>query len=325
MDLLTHCFLGASVGYLVAGKKAGRRAMIVGGLSGMLPDIDILLTPFFSITEMLFVHRSITHSLLVLGLLAPFLGWFTSKLYKREPISIYQWTSLCFWAMIIHPVLDLFTTYGTGLLLPFSDGRYAISTIAVVDFLFTLPFILLLPFVFFFSTISQKYKQVINCGALILSISYLSFTVINKAHVNTVFEENLLKQKKMYAQLKTFPLIGTNFRWVVVAKTDGGFWIGKYNQMQTKPIEFSYISKNDYLVIDYENSQEIRYLKRFCKGMYAFEQLPNGDVQYNDLRYGFVTEHGKKYYLFSYRLQVRDGKVIVLQNRNISFWLRLKD
>ena len=36
-------------------------------------------------------------------------------------------------ALLSHPLLDLCTTYGTALLLPFSRDRFALDAIAVVD------------------------------------------------------------------------------------------------------------------------------------------------------------------------------------------------
>ena len=44
-----------------------------------------------------------------------------------------DWYWLFFWAMITHPILDCFTTYGTQIFLPFSDYRVAFNVISVAD------------------------------------------------------------------------------------------------------------------------------------------------------------------------------------------------
>ncbi|MEO0878023.1 MAG: metal-dependent hydrolase, partial [Bacteroidota bacterium] len=42
MDSLTQITLGAAVGEVVLGKKAGNRAMVWGAIAGTFPDLDIL-------------------------------------------------------------------------------------------------------------------------------------------------------------------------------------------------------------------------------------------------------------------------------------------
>ncbi|MEL6274781.1 MAG: metal-dependent hydrolase, partial [Bacteroidota bacterium] len=63
---------------------------------------------------------------------------------KNGNASFWGWTILFFGAIITHPLLDCFTPYGTQLFSPFSTGRETWNTIAVVDPLYTIPFLLLL-------------------------------------------------------------------------------------------------------------------------------------------------------------------------------------
>jgi len=47
MDSLTQAALGAAVGEAVLGKKIGNKAAVVGAIIATIPDLDVLLLPFF--------------------------------------------------------------------------------------------------------------------------------------------------------------------------------------------------------------------------------------------------------------------------------------
>ena len=48
MDSISQFALGAAIGALVAGKKAGNKAIFWGGVAGTIPDLDILVNPLFT-------------------------------------------------------------------------------------------------------------------------------------------------------------------------------------------------------------------------------------------------------------------------------------
>lgn len=84
MDSLTQITLGAAVGELVLGKKAGNRAMLWGAIGGTLPDIDVLAGLGADEISSLAFHRGITHSLAFAVLVPPALGWLVHRLYAPE-------------------------------------------------------------------------------------------------------------------------------------------------------------------------------------------------------------------------------------------------
>jgi inner membrane protein len=43
MDTVTQIGLGAAVGEAVLGRQVGRRALLWGGICGLLPDLDVLV------------------------------------------------------------------------------------------------------------------------------------------------------------------------------------------------------------------------------------------------------------------------------------------
>lgn len=101
MDSLTQMTLGAAVGEVVLGKKAGNRAMLVGAIAGTIPDLDILA--YFVTDEMsaLAFHRGLTHSIFF-AVVAPFLfGWLTARFYERGfyKNKIYKTGAFTFWLL----------------------------------------------------------------------------------------------------------------------------------------------------------------------------------------------------------------------------------
>jgi inner membrane protein len=100
-------------------------------LASNLPDIDVVLWARSDVTYLLF-HRGFTHSLLGLAVLPPILaGALWWGLGRRTALG---WLLLLCWAgAILHVLYDLFTSWGTMLLYPFSVDRLALDWIFIVD------------------------------------------------------------------------------------------------------------------------------------------------------------------------------------------------
>ena len=74
MDSLSQLALGAAVGVAVMGRRtAVWKAALWGGLCGTLPDLDALIDHGDPISNMT-LHRTDSHALFWLSLLAPLLG-----------------------------------------------------------------------------------------------------------------------------------------------------------------------------------------------------------------------------------------------------------
>ncbi len=110
--------------------------MLVGGLAGFVPDLDVLLVqPSDPLSEFLY-HRHFTHSIVmmpIIGLLAwlPFLAF---KRYRdvRMPLLIAGIAGA-----ITHAPLDTMTAYGTQILWPFTNKRFATDWLPIIDPVYT--------------------------------------------------------------------------------------------------------------------------------------------------------------------------------------------
>jgi len=84
MDSLTQITLGAAVGEVVLGKKAGNRAMIWGAVAGTIPDLDIIANFFTSDIHALAIHRGFSHSIVFAVITAPLFAWLIYQFYQYE-------------------------------------------------------------------------------------------------------------------------------------------------------------------------------------------------------------------------------------------------
>ena len=318
MDSVTQIVLGAAVGEAVLGKKMGNKAVLAGGISGTIPDLDVLFGPFMSKVDGLAFHRGISHSILFAVIGGLFFGWCAFRLFnkKRTQLSGYdstrgslkEWQLLFFLGMFTHALLDSFTMYGTQLFAPFSDYRVAFNSIAVADFFYTVPFI----FCLFMTIISKKdtrRRSRWNYAGLTISSLYLVFTLANKAYVSNKFEQALSEQNIYYTEKIIGPTILTNFLWNITA--DGGdvYYSSKYSWFDSSPIDFDVVEKNHELTANASMDRTIGILKWFTKGFYNVIRLPDGNIQINDLRYGtFDNPDMTQNYIFRFVLQKqKDG------------------
>ena len=83
MDSLTQITLGAAVGEVVLGRKAGNRAMIWGAIGGTIPDLDIIANFFTDDIHALAIHRGFSHSIVFAILTAPIFGGLVYRFYQN--------------------------------------------------------------------------------------------------------------------------------------------------------------------------------------------------------------------------------------------------
>ncbi len=315
MDLVTQTALGAAVGEVVLGRKAGNKAILWGAVGGLIPDLDVLVSPFFSEVDGLFVHRGFSHSLIFAFLLAPLLGWLIHQIHKKKMnIRRREWTVLIFWAAFTHPVLDYFTTYGTGAFLPFQNYRVEFSTIAIVDVFYTLPFILVLLVIPFINR-SALIRRRLTLGMFFFTSLYLAGTVANKQHVNNVFEKALSQNQISYDRYRTSPLPLSNFLWMGLAETDSGYHVALYSNFDDHiPDDFTFIPHNKALLEEFADNEDLNRLIQFTKGYYHVNKDQKG-LWLADLRFGKMGISENSEFVFKFYLKNKDENLIIQQSR----------
>lgn len=303
MDSITQALLGAAVGEAVLGQKVGNKAVLWGAIAGTIPDLDVFLDFFLTDLQSLLVHRGFSHSILFAIIMAPVLGWLALKIYPHGQAGFKDWTKLFFWAMVTHPLLDIFTSYGTQLFLPFSSYRIEFNTISIIDPIFTIPLLVAVISVLFINRNARARKYVIPI-ALSISGIYLALTCVNKLHIHSLVQESLHSQQIDHVDFITIPTLFNNFLWSVIVKQDSQFLVGYYSLFdQGHHINFKAIPQNQHLLLPFQDKNKLGKLTNFTKGYYALESENNGIIL-NDLRFG--TTSGwfdlSKPYIFSFKI-----------------------
>lgn len=303
MDAITQITLGAAIGEATLGKKVGNKAILWGGISGTIPDLDVIAGPFMDTVSRLAFHRSFTHSITFALIFAPLLGYLIYRLYRGRDGTWKDWTYLVFWATVTHPLLDNFTSYGTQFFWPFSSYRIAFNTIFVIDPLYTVPLLACVIVVLFLKRTSEK-RRVFNYLGIGISSLYLMFTAANKIYINSVFEKELQSQGIEFRQTLTAPTPMNNILWRGVAESPDGFYEGYYSLFdKNHQIKFDYIPRNQHLLEDYKDNVQIEKLIWITKGYYSLNE-EDGSLIFNDMRYGRLNGWGKfeGEFVFSFRI-----------------------
>ncbi|MFK7934192.1 MAG: metal-dependent hydrolase [Saprospiraceae bacterium] len=223
-----------------------------------------------------------------------------------------SWAWLFFWAILTHPLLDCCTTYGTQLFQPFSDYRIGLNNISVADPLYTIPFLLFVIAASFY-TRHRPIRQRLNQIGIIVSSIYMVFTFYNKHRINQIFEQSLATQGIEYQRYMTTPSIFNNVLWNGVAETEDAFYLGMYSFFDSSSEIPAFVRqpKDMTLIQNYEGQRPVEVLQWFTNGYYNTRRLPDGRIQFNDLRFGRVgtADDEESDFVFNFIFADEDGKL----------------
>jgi inner membrane protein len=305
MDSLSQIVLGAAVGEVLLGRKLGNKAQLLGAIGGTLPDLDVLLSPFISdeITK-LQIHRGYSHAIVIHLLLSyPLAKWCHSK--WKDLISYRRW--YLFWSsvLITHALLDCCTTYGTQLLLPFTDFLVGFNNITVVDPLWTLPFMSLLLVSLFLRRENPKRIRWALAGCAYASL-YMLLTFYHKYTVHTHFESELRASQISYQTLKTTPTMFNNILWSGIAVAQDSIYFGEYSLLQDDPtISWIAYPINQNLIDNHPDQRAMKALTWFGQGAY-FAVQNEGGLDFFTAKWGrtdFTQTEPHKAFVFHWRVE----------------------
>jgi inner membrane protein len=316
LDLLTQLTLGAAVGEATAGRKAGNKAVLMGAIGGLIPDLDTFGRFFMSEVDYMGVHRGFSHSL-TFAIIFPYIfAFLTKKLLKKTDISIHRLALLYFLAFLTHILLDSFTSYGTQLFQPFSNYAVAWNSIFIIDPLYTLPLLIGVVAAMFFARNSGK-RLYINWIGIGISTLYLFSTLFTQAAAKDVFVENLNEQGRKFEEIVVLPTPLNTIMWYAIARDGDKYYMGVHSLMDdSDDVEYVEINSNSELITSFKNETAIEKLMWFTKGFYqAFEN--DGKLYISALKFGsmdlLTNRKSAGNYVFIYEI-IKDN-----EGRPVSF------
>ena len=312
MDSLTQIALGASVAGLVVGPKVGRKALAWGALCGTIPDLDVLI-PMSGAVESFTYHRSFSHSVFVLSAIAPLVALAAVKLHPSTAQHWRYWFLAIFLALVTHPILDSFTVYGTQIFWPIWEYPVSLSTIFIIDPLYTLPLLFgCIGFLVVYRRPQRAQKFII--AGLVLSSAYMGFSAFAKASVESRLAATLERTGITPTRTLTTAAPLTTLLWRVIVMEPDSYKIGFVSLFDPdEDIKFETYPTQPTLLEGLEGHWPVERLKWFTHGFYSVRANSPAIVM-TDLRMG--SEGG---YIFAFVVGRReDSKSIPIENHRRS-------
>jgi len=219
MDSLTQFVLGAAVSTACLGPKIGpRKAAILGGALGTLPDLDVFL-PFADPVDSFVYHRGWSHSIFVHALAAPVIGEALVRLFKG--LRDHRWLTYAavYLVFVTHALIDAITVYGTRIFWPFFPDPVGVGSVFIIDPLYTLPLLAVVIWALFKRQWTQTLKRGVS-AALIVSTAYLGLSLVLQNRMETraseVFAAAGLSPDRVFAIAAPFNTV----LWKVIGLED---------------------------------------------------------------------------------------------------------
>ena len=205
MDPLSHALLGAASAQSFSRSNRGA-ALIAGAVGALLPDADILIGSDTDPLLTLEFHRQFTHSIAAAPLGALIVAavlWLAFR--RRIPLRHLYWPALAGFVSAL--LLDACTSYGTQLLWPFTDRRFAASIVAVIDPVFTL--VLLIGVAVAYRAARPQPARV----ALAAAGVYLGFAWMQHERAESLIERTAAGRGHVISRHEVKPTLGNVLLW----------------------------------------------------------------------------------------------------------------
>lgn len=304
MDSLTQGLLGAATFAIVKDKDIGKKSLLIGAIAGTLPDLDVLLVPFFNNIEFLTIHRSVSHSIGLAVILSLLLGELFYRAYKQK-LSRKSWNLAFFLAIFTHSMLDWFTTYGTKLISPFDDHLFSLNSIHVFEPIYT--GILFSGIIIHLIKSRNKFKSNAIKYSLIFSTCYLLLGLVSKNHAYYHFRNQLEKDKMAYEDILVSPTPLNIFLWHGIVKQKEGYQFSTYSIFdRKKPVKFEFIQSDNEILTEISDERLIKYYLDYTQGFPLIKKNENGDVEIYAIKYGPINYFGKPEFVYPLSFNLRN-------------------
>ncbi len=229
-------------------------------------------------------------------------------------MSFTDWYILFASGTIIHILIDALTCYGTGWFEPFNHARVTFNVLFVADPFYTLPLLISFFVLVAVHTKHKTRKMWIRFG-LISSSIYILFAFSNKLTIDNKLTAELNHQHIKYSDYFSTPTPLNNLLWMLVAKSDSGYYIGYRSVFdKSQKVDFHYRPQNEFLLDSLPPDRDLVNLKRFAKNFYTVDKR-NDSLFLSDIRFGSVLgwDNPEADFVFRYCLNKNANNDLVIQ------------
>ena len=295
MDSLTQFVLGAVVSTACLGKSIGpRKAAVVGGLLGTLPDLDVFI-PFDDPVDAFVLHRGWTHSLFTHAIAAPIIGECLMRLVRglRDHRAM-VWLTV-FLCLSTHALIDAMTIYGTRIFWPFSNDPVGVGSVFIIDPVYTLPLL----GVTIWALIKRDWTERLRRGliaALVFSTGYLGLSMVLQSHMETrareIFAQAGIQPDRVLALAGPFNTV----LWKVIGLEEDSYhnlYLSLLDEPASEGTQVARIythPRRPDLTACLDDSDALAKLEWFSRGYFKAEEL-DGKLIVSDLRMGMTPAY----------------------------------
>ncbi len=301
MDTITQMAFGAVVGQAGWRGRFGRRALVAGAIAALMPDMDVVVQTGDPFAGWLY-HRGLSHSLLA----GPFFGlaiglgfWFYYRWRHQrsgdeafaplaEKDALLPWLWLGVIVFMSHAWLDVLTPYGTQLLAPLSDIRFAVNAMPIIDIIYTLVLAAAI-IIGVKSNISSAWSRSLAGAAILLSVvwQFHGWDVNERAEAKARAD---MPRNLSSAQIRAYPVLLTPWLRRINVETRDEIHIGYWSLAGEDKIRWTSFAKQDHpLTRKVAATRAFRVLHWFAleQVFWRVHELDDGGVRIeaHDLRY----------------------------------------
>lgn len=290
MDSVTQFALGAVIGAVALGPKIGpRKAVIIGGLMGTVPDLDTFLPsddPVSSFTS----HRGATHSLIIQALATPLFAEPLVRLFQSLRDHRIRTYAAIYLIFATHALIDAVTIYGTRLLYPVIDTPFGIGSMFIIDPLYTLPLVVI---VLWGLVVSSYTPRLAMWGrrALVFTTLYMVLSIplqqYAEAEAERVLAERGITPERMLTVAGPFTTLF--FKTIAI---DGNRYINLYTPIfggDDAVTAYVHPRRSDLITCLADNAV-FQELVAFNKGIFSL-RVEGDEVVMSDLRMGLTPNY----------------------------------
>jgi inner membrane protein len=205
------------------------------------------------------------------------------------------WIGLFVLTFLSQPFLDVFTTYGTQLFAPFSNKRFALDAVPIIDPVYSL--ILIAALAVWTGTSRERRVSVgrkAAAVALVLSTAYLFYGLWLNERAGQEVRRQLAAEGITDARVRVYPTIFQVYLRRAVVRIDDEVRVGAITMWKPGPIAWRRFTVPDHPMVDrLAETRGGRIFEWFALGEIVPRVIELEDgfvVEFDDLRYGFFEE-----------------------------------
>lgn len=192
---------------------------VAGITAAIFPDCDIVLR-FINEDIFLRYHRGITTSFVTMFPFCLLLAYIFNKLSAKNKFK--EFFLICLAGFFSHIILDLVNSFGTMILAPLSNRRFALDLMFVVDLVFSGILIVSLFLSYFWD---KKAGRICRLG-LSFCLIYMGFCGV-KHHLAKQSAEKYARDNGIeYTELASIPQPFSSLRWANLIDTEDKVYVG---------------------------------------------------------------------------------------------------